>query len=171
MELIMRFARHGLIHGDFNEFNLLIKTADDSAVVIDFPQMTSLDHFNGPELFARDVDCVRRFFRKRFSYESSRWPTWEKDIVPLIRSVALDQKVAASGFTKQNQKAMNEIQSKLEAEAAEIGSGGEEESDEEESGTEEDSESEEVNPDEPIVSTNESAESLELTGRMLQITT
>lgn len=116
MELIMRFARHGLIHGDFNEFNLLIRTSDDSAVVIDFPQMTSLDHFNGPELFARDVACVRRFFRKRFAYESSRWPTWEKNIVPLIRSVALDQKVAASGFTRKDQKAMNDIQAKIEAE-------------------------------------------------------
>lgn len=48
MNLIVRFAKAGLIHGDFNEFNLLICIEggeDDSEeeivrpVVIDFPQM------------------------------------------------------------------------------------------------------------------------------------
>lgn len=46
MELIMRFARSGLIHGDFNEFNILIKRKTFDAVVIDFPQMVSTRHEN-----------------------------------------------------------------------------------------------------------------------------
>lgn len=45
MELIMQFAEHGLVHGDFNEFNLMIND-DEEITVIDFPQMTSTSHFN-----------------------------------------------------------------------------------------------------------------------------
>lgn len=46
MDLILRFARDGLIHGDFNEFNILIKRKTGEAVVIDFPQMVSTRHAN-----------------------------------------------------------------------------------------------------------------------------
>ena len=133
MQLIVRLARAGLIHGDFNEFNLLVRevadesedereepptpapqpqpvqeseqtehviesgrgfervvvepedsgdaqsdvsdeaiTFDDGVqvepVLIDFPQMVSVDHPNAEYYFVRDVDCVRRFFFKRFRY-------------------------------------------------------------------------------------------------------
>lgn len=30
--------------------------------------------------FNRDVNCIRKFFRKRFRYEARSWPTW-KDVV------------------------------------------------------------------------------------------
>lgn len=46
MDLIVRFARSGLIHGDFNEFNILIRRATGEPVVIDFPQMVSTAHTN-----------------------------------------------------------------------------------------------------------------------------
>jgi RIO kinase 2 len=66
MDLIVRLARSGLIHGDFNEFNILIMEHgrdingghDDDVdggdvaarppvpVLIDFPQMVSTDHEN-----------------------------------------------------------------------------------------------------------------------------
>jgi len=46
MDLIVRFARAGLIHGDFNEFNILITRETGEAVVIDFPQMVSTSHPN-----------------------------------------------------------------------------------------------------------------------------
>ncbi|KAG8810349.1 Serine kinase, partial [Serendipita sp. 401] len=39
MDLIVRFAHSGLIHGDFNEFNILIKRETGEPIVIDFPQM------------------------------------------------------------------------------------------------------------------------------------
>lgn len=45
MDLIVRFARSGLIHGDFNEFNILIRDTGEP-VVIDFPQMVSTSHEN-----------------------------------------------------------------------------------------------------------------------------
>ncbi len=38
MNLIVRLACAGLIHGDFNEFNILIKN-NDEPILIDFPQM------------------------------------------------------------------------------------------------------------------------------------
>jgi RIO kinase 2 len=45
MDLIVRFAHAGLIHGDFNEFNILIQESGHP-VVIDFPQMVSTSHEN-----------------------------------------------------------------------------------------------------------------------------
>lgn len=44
MALLVRFARAGLIHGDFNEFNILIRREDGEPIVIDFPQMVSTSH-------------------------------------------------------------------------------------------------------------------------------
>ncbi|CAK9783322.1 RIO1-domain-containing protein [Cutaneotrichosporon oleaginosum] len=76
MEMIMRFARASLIHGDFNEFNILIKRKTYEAVVIDFPQMVSTHHENAEYFFNRDVNCIRRFFRKRFRFEGTTWPVW-----------------------------------------------------------------------------------------------
>ena len=46
MDLIVRLARSGLIHGDFNEFNILIRRSTGEPVVIDFPQMVSTAHTN-----------------------------------------------------------------------------------------------------------------------------
>ena len=45
MDLIVRLANHGLIHGDFNEFNLMIND-DGSVTMFDFPQMVSTSHQN-----------------------------------------------------------------------------------------------------------------------------
>ena len=45
MELIVRLGSYGLIHCDFNEFNLIINE-DDKVTVIDFPQMVSISHPN-----------------------------------------------------------------------------------------------------------------------------
>lgn len=46
MDLIVRFAHAGLIHGDFNEFNILINRETGDPIVIDFPQMVSTSHIN-----------------------------------------------------------------------------------------------------------------------------
>lgn len=45
MELLLQFANCGLIHCDFNEFNILINDRD-VPTVIDFPQMISISHPN-----------------------------------------------------------------------------------------------------------------------------
>lgn len=43
-------------------------------ILIDFPQMVSVLHSNAEYYFNRDVQCVRRFFRKRFRFVSEEWP-------------------------------------------------------------------------------------------------
>uniref|UniRef100_A0A3P8U235 Serine/threonine-protein kinase RIO2 n=1 Tax=Amphiprion percula TaxID=161767 RepID=A0A3P8U235_AMPPE len=95
MELIVKLANNGLIHGDFNEFNLMLDD-QDHITMIDFPQMVSTSHPNAEWYFDRDVKCIRDFFAKRFNYESELFPTF-KDV---RRSYSLDVDVSASGFTK-----------------------------------------------------------------------
>lgn len=46
MDIIVRFAQAGLIHGDYNEFNILIQRDTGEPIVIDFPQMVSTSHTN-----------------------------------------------------------------------------------------------------------------------------
>ena len=46
MGIIVRFAQAGLIHGDYNEFNILIRRDSGEPVIIDFPQMVSTSHEN-----------------------------------------------------------------------------------------------------------------------------
>ncbi|XP_004586244.2 serine/threonine-protein kinase RIO2 [Ochotona princeps] len=98
MELIVRLANHGLIHGDFNEFNLILDE-HDHITMIDFPQMVSTSHPNAEWYFDRDVKCVREFFIKRFNYESELYPTFSD----IRREDSLDVEVAASGYTKDMQ--------------------------------------------------------------------
>ena len=45
MELIVKLANHGVIHGDFNEFNLMLD-GQDRVTMYDFPQMVSTSHPN-----------------------------------------------------------------------------------------------------------------------------
>ena len=45
MDLIVRLGNHGVIHGDFNEFNIML-TNEGKPVIIDFPQMMSTSHPN-----------------------------------------------------------------------------------------------------------------------------
>lgn len=81
MDLLLRFANElRLIHGDFNEFNILIRNNLEKnelePVIIDFPQMIPVDHELAPEQFERDVDCIVDFFNKRFHFESDYAPRW-----------------------------------------------------------------------------------------------
>lgn len=45
MELIVQLGSYGLIHCDFNEFNIMINETG-SITIIDFPQMVSISHMN-----------------------------------------------------------------------------------------------------------------------------
>lgn len=110
MNLLVSLAECGLIHGDFNEFNLMID-GDENVVMIDFPQMVSIDHENADYYFDRDVQGVRTFFRKRFGFHGAQYPVLDKDIA---RKHHLDVQIQASGFSKQDDedfKALIEAQS------------------------------------------------------------
>ncbi|GAA5839622.1 hypothetical protein JCM9279_006000 [Rhodotorula babjevae] len=164
MDMIVRLARSGLIHGDFNEFNLLIrdhrteaeKDRDDETpderdariakeggdhpvkvelegeayderrrrekegtllepVLIDFPQMVSTDHPDAEYYFNRDVECIRIFFARRFKYESSVYPKFTAVVRDGVREFDLDVEVAASGFKKEDRRALEEYMAELAA--------------------------------------------------------
>eukprot|EP00252_Welwitschia_mirabilis_P012883 TRINITY_DN2844_c0_g1_i1.p1 TRINITY_DN2844_c0_g1~~TRINITY_DN2844_c0_g1_i1.p1 ORF type:complete len:483 (+),score=101.20 TRINITY_DN2844_c0_g1_i1:176-1624(+) len=114
IDLIVRLAEHGLIHCDFNEFNIMIDD-DEKITMIDFPQMVSVSHRNAQMYFDRDVECIYKFFQKRFNSteESSDIldesdSDSEDDGRPCFDTIAkqsdsLDKALAASGFTEQNQ--------------------------------------------------------------------
>ncbi|XP_015110619.1 serine/threonine-protein kinase RIO2 [Diachasma alloeum] len=99
MNLIVTFGNHGVIHGDFNEFNIMI-TNEGKPIVIDFPQMISTEHLNAEYYFERDVKCIRDFFRRRFGYESELYPSF-KD---LAREDCVDVEIKASGLTRRMEK-------------------------------------------------------------------
>lgn len=124
MRLLVRIAEYGLVHGDFNEFNLLLTNAflasplsyleraalegdaefdwqkDSPVIMIDFPQMVSTQHANAEELFGRDVECLRLFFSRRFHFEASEWPVLSRDVLVNGRTEGglLDTELKASGF-------------------------------------------------------------------------
>ncbi|KAJ2689849.1 Serine/threonine-protein kinase rio2 [Coemansia spiralis] len=114
MDLIVRLAKHGLIHGDFNEFNILVRD-DGSPILIDFPQMVSTSHANAEFYFNRDVDCIRTFFKRRFGYESVLYPKFALDA---NKEFDLDVQVAASGFTKKEQSQLEAFMESEQTEAS-----------------------------------------------------
>jgi RIO kinase 2 len=115
--MILRLAQYGLIHGDFNEFNILIKEEKLSSknpeaitltpVLIDFPQMVSIDHANAEFYFDRDVNCIKRFFERRFHFTSNENGPFFSSARKLIGKDGikrLDVSVEASGFSRKMAK-------------------------------------------------------------------
>ncbi len=132
MELILRLAGLGLIHGDFNEFNILIKEQNEEEtqvsgvdatktdeqqqqqqqqssqtklvpIIIDFPQMVSIDHPNADFYFNRDVSCIKRFFERRFHFRSDESGPHFTEAKAQLREKnvkRLDVEVEASGFSR-----------------------------------------------------------------------
>uniref|UniRef100_A0A023GCV8 Serine/threonine-protein kinase RIO2 n=1 Tax=Amblyomma triste TaxID=251400 RepID=A0A023GCV8_AMBTT len=103
MDLLVRLGNCGLIHGDFNEFNLML-SSEDKPTLIDFPQMVSTSHPNAQWYFDRDVNCVREFFKKRFGYESELYPKF----TDIERDDTLDLETTASGFSKEVKEELDE---------------------------------------------------------------
>jgi RIO kinase 2 len=56
MDIVVRLATHGLIHCDYNEFNILVNERG-KPTLIDFPQMVSTSHLN-----AQRYTCMWRGF-------------------------------------------------------------------------------------------------------------
>ncbi|EFE36827.1 uncharacterized protein ARB_04353 [Trichophyton benhamiae CBS 112371] len=135
IDTIMELAKFGLIHGDYNEFNILIKEEEIpvktneenkdkkedniklTPVVIDFPQMVSVDHANAEMYFDRDVNCIKRYFQRRFGFVSDEPGPFFSEARKLVGTDGtprLDVAVEASGFSKKMAK-------ELEAYMKEVG--------------------------------------------------
>lgn len=119
ISMILRLAQYGLIHGDFNEFNILIeeKTIPKSEdapeaisltpILIDFPQMVSVDHVNAEMYFDRDVNCIKRFFERRFHFTPNEKGPFFSDARKVVGKDGvkrLDVSVEASGFSRKMAK-------------------------------------------------------------------
>ena len=109
MDFILKLGENGLVHGDFNEFNILLNiNKPDEIVVIDFPQMISIHHADAQNYFKRDVQCVKNFFIKKFNI------TFDEDLkFEDIKQINfLDQELKAYGYIKdkksKNKKGNNE---------------------------------------------------------------
>ncbi|CAK8578157.1 unnamed protein product [Lathyrus sativus] len=124
--IVIRLAEHGLIHCDFNEFNIMIDD-EEKITVIDFPQMVSVSHRNAKMYFDRDVECIFKFFRKRFnlSFQENKDDNDDSDeerdeagklcFSEIDRSAGfLDKELAASGFSRKDEEV---IQRFIEGEA------------------------------------------------------
>lgn len=124
MCFIVKLANHGLIHCDFNEFNIIIRKEEDAKnhefdfVVIDFPQCVSTKHIDAAAYFKRDVEGIRAFFEKKFRYSPQdddtmfdtdgygdgykyAYPDFKRDVK---RVKDLDIEVEASGYIKKSKK-------------------------------------------------------------------
>lgn len=160
INMILRLAKHGLIHGDYNEFNILVKEIKSKSedgeetirlepVIIDFPQMVSMEHVNAEMYFDRDVNCIKRFFSRRFGFTSDAPGPFFKDAKKTVGMDAtrLDATVEASGFTKRMLKDLEAaIKEKATLkETGEAGSDNDEFNDEDEEGEQgEDSEEDDI---------------------------
>lgn len=67
-ELEKIVCKAGLVHGDFSEYNLIVKPELD-IVVIDVSQAVTVNHPNAPDFLARDVENIYRFFTKEAKIE------------------------------------------------------------------------------------------------------
>jgi RIO kinase 2 len=113
MKLIVRLARYGIIHGDLNEFNLLISNSGE-ITLIDFPQMVSTSHKNAEYYFDRDVRGVVDFFKRKFDFESiERVPKFSD----VKREYNMDEDLKASGYSKMVEEAIEEELRPIEEES------------------------------------------------------
>ncbi|KAJ5127815.1 hypothetical protein N7448_008594 [Penicillium atrosanguineum] len=184
MDMVLELARFGLIHGDYNEFNLLIKEEvipdadgnvadiedahDDqiklTPIVIDFPQMVSIDHANAEMYFDRDVNCIKRFFQRKYHFVSDApGPSFKDARKNFMKNPGkrLDVEVEASGFSR---KMARELEKYMDEVGANTGEGeGDEENEDDSEEEDSEEEEEEVNEDEPEQSSaaDESAQRLE----------
>jgi RIO kinase 2 len=140
LSLIVRLAQHGLIHGDFNEFNILVEERDEKdgsvsliPTIIDFPQMVSIDHANAEFYFDRDVACIKRFFDRRFGFTSDEPGPFLKDATKRMVK-RLDVEVQASGFSKKMAKELEVYMKEngIDGDAGDFEPGHEEDDEEEE---------------------------------------
>ena len=152
INMILRLAEHGLIHGDFNEFNILIREEKEreaypspsnnnlnpaptfdsklTPMLIDFPQMVSIDHANAEMYFDRDVKCIKTFFSRRFHFTSDEPGPFIADARKRLgkhRGKRLDVEVEASGFSKKMAKDLEKYMQEIGVD----GDGGEDREDEE----------------------------------------
>ena len=104
--MLTSLAKVGLIHGDMNEFNIMVREEERHCsitfrrlIMIDFPQMISINHENAFDYFARDLKGLVTFFGRVFGVESQ---SSEIDFNTFLSSGSSESRIdlaaKASGF-------------------------------------------------------------------------
>lgn len=191
MDIIMELARFGLIHGDFNEFNILIKEIPEPSdndegkgkdaenaetekiekfrlepVLIDFPQMVSIDHANAEMYFDRDVNCIKRYFKRKFHFVSDvPGPLFKDARKNFVKNPGkrLDVEVEASGFSRKMARELENYMQEVGAngDADDSDDADENEDDDEGSDSENEETPENEQPDQANADVDESSKRLE----------
>jgi RIO kinase 2 len=101
LAILRRLAEHGLVHCDFNEFNLMV---DGTGLVtlIDFPQMVSLSHPNAADLLRRDITGLIKFFAMKMHFVPPEGSLFELEDVTR-GDLRIDDEVKASGFSPEGE--------------------------------------------------------------------
>lgn len=108
-EMLHHICSIGLVHGDFNEFNLMVVGLRDvdlntitntsilqvTLVLIDFPQMISRDHPLAENIYQRDSDGIVHFFSRFFEIPETDFPLSLNEV---IRTANVDLDVKAPGY-------------------------------------------------------------------------
>ncbi|VDN09158.1 unnamed protein product [Dibothriocephalus latus] len=120
IDILNRITRAGLVHGDFNEFNLLVNgishtggtlgnygpdedEADEpidpeqvKLLIIDFPQMISRDHKTAQGIYERDLNGILSYFTRYLEIEPESIPPTSLTAIP--RTGFLDVQLRAPGY-------------------------------------------------------------------------
>jgi hypothetical protein len=154
----------GLVHCDFNEFNLLVDD-DEVLTLIDFPQMVSTSHLNAVHFFDRDVDCLKRFFMRKYDFRPADAGFAELSLAAACAggasssAVGLDAALRASGFGAKEREEYDEATATLKGGKEDtLEEGSREGSEAEEGGSSSGSDEEGSDDDEASSSDEEEAE-------------
>ena len=141
LAILKRLAQSGLIHCDFNEFNLMINQEGTEITLIDFPQMVSVQHKNAAELLERDISGLIKFFAMKMRFVPPDEALFtledvlsEEALSESDTAAQIDKEIKASGFDEDNyENVMNlDLFQPLDGKAAdEPASEGEEEQEQE----------------------------------------
>ncbi|CAH8561227.1 unnamed protein product [Schistosoma intercalatum] len=106
--ILERIASLGLVHGDLNEFNLMVSDLDPEEnteisnpklVLIDFPQMISRDHKLANNIYERDAEGVVNFFSRYFDIPLNDLPS---SLDSIKRVDYVDVHLKAPGYISKN---------------------------------------------------------------------
>lgn len=70
IDLIINIHNLGYVHGDFNEYNILVK--QDDLILIDFPQAIRTSSSKANETLKKDIQCVKEYFLRKYRYTNER---------------------------------------------------------------------------------------------------
>ena len=86
LDIAVNLIKNGIVHGDLNEFNLMLEDVDEDGkeheipkiFMIDFPQMVSTDHSEAKDMFYRDVSGITTFFGNKFDLVCEELPDFDQ---------------------------------------------------------------------------------------------